>query len=192
LSLIDKLNNYDIELCINNAGFGKCAPFNEIDLDVELQMLAVNVEALHILSKGLINLFIKRNKKSYLLNVASSAGLLPAGPYMATYYASKSYVASLSQALNQEMKELNYPIVVSALCPGPVDTNFNKVADVKFALKGISSAYCVDVALKDLFKEKAIIIPSLKMKTALFFCKLLPRNLMVKICARQQRKKIYD
>ena len=73
-----------------------------------------------------------------VLNVASSAGLLPGGPYMAGYYASKAYVVSLTRGVAEELREQHSPVYVCALCPGPVDTEFNERADVVFALRGIS------------------------------------------------------
>ncbi len=73
-----------------------------------------------------------------ILNVASSAGLLPGGPYMAGYYASKAYVVSLTRGVAEELREQHSPVYVCALCPGPVDTEFNDRADVVFALKGIT------------------------------------------------------
>jgi len=185
--LVETLNQYDVEMFINNAGFGDFGNFNETDLNKELNMIDLNVKAVHILSKGVIKYFIEK-EEGYLLNVASSAGLMPCGPYMATYYASKAYVASLTQAIHEEVKQ--YPnIKVSALCPGPVDTNFNNVANVSFALKGIDSKYCAEVALKDLKKNKAVIVPSLRMKLAIFFSRFLSRKHLREICANQQKKK---
>ena len=95
-------------------------------------MINVNIKAMHILFKKMV---IKMKKQGYgrILNVASSAGLLPAGPYMATYYATKSYVVSITKAVAEELKEQGSNIYVGALCPGPVDTEFNENADVIFA-----------------------------------------------------------
>lgn len=70
-----------------------------------------------------------------VLNVASSAGLLPGGPYMAGYYATKAYVVSLTRGVAEELREQHSPVYVCALCPGPVDTEFNERADVVFALR---------------------------------------------------------
>ncbi len=180
-----------IDVFINNAGFGDCGRFYETDANKDLSMIDVNVTAMHLLMK----MVLQRMKSSkatggYILNVASSAGLFPAGPYMATYYATKAYVTSLTQAVARELKEEGSEIYVGALCPGPVDTEFNDVANVEFALKGISPKYCVDYALKQMFDmRKILIVPTLRMKAAVIGSKLLPREQIVGITAGQQKKK---
>ena len=127
-----------VDVFINNAGFGTCGKFDETDLGKEVSMINVNIKAMHILFKKMV---IKMKKQGYgiILNVASSAGLLPAGPYMATYYATKSYVVSITKAVAEELKEQGSNIYVGALCPGPVDTEFNENADVIFAHTRLTS-----------------------------------------------------
>ena len=121
-----------VDVFINNAGFGTCGKFDETDLGKEVSMINVNIKAMHILFKKMV---IKMKKQGYgrILNVASSAGLLPAGPYMTTYYATKSYVVSITKAVAEELKEQGSNIYVGALCPGPVDTEFNENADMYYA-----------------------------------------------------------
>lgn len=109
---------------------------------------------------------------------------------MATYYASKAYVTSLTRAVAQELKEQKSKVSVSALCPGPVDTEFNQRADVVFALKGISPEKCVADALKGLDKRRVIIVPSLMMKLAMAFQHLVPFNILMMLTGRQQKKKL--
>ena len=108
---------------------------------------------------------------------------------MATYYATKSYVVSLTKAISEELKENGSDVYIGALCPGPVDTEFNDMADVIFALKGISPKYCVREAIMGIKKRKTIIVPSLKMKLAVVGQKAIPENMLLKIVAKQQRKK---
>lgn len=187
--LFDKIKTYPIDLFINNAGFGDCDSFFHSDLDKETQMIHVNITALHILTKLVLNHMQKRNS-GYLLNVASSAGLTPGGPYMATYYATKSYVTSLTRAIAQELKEQHSDIYIGCLCPGPVDTEFNDIAQVEFALKGISASSCVQYCLKKMFQRQIVIIPTLKMKIALTLGKWIPSSLYIKIISHQQKKKI--
>ena len=123
------------------------------------------------------------------MNVASSAGLFPAGPYMATYYATKAYVTSITQAIARELKEEDSEIYVGALCPGPVDTELNDVANVEFALKGISAGYCVSYALKQMFdRRKVLIVPTLRMKLAVLGTRFLSRDQVVALTADQQKK----
>ena len=108
---------------------------------------------------------------------------------MATYYATKAYVTSLTRAVARELEEEQSEIYVGALCPGPVDTEFNDVADVEFALKGISAKKCAIYAVIQMFKRKTIMVPTLRMKMAVFFVRLLPRSVMVSMTGRQQKKK---
>ena len=189
LRFFDLIKEYKIDIFINNAGFGDCNSFLESDLDMELDMVDVNVKAMHILFKKMLQKFQAENR-GYILNVASSAGLLPAGPYMATYYATKAYVSSLTQAVAQELKEMDSRVYVGALCPGPVDTEFYDVANVEFTLKGISAQYCVEYAIKQMIKRQTVIVPTLFMKASTTAGRLAPRNLAIKITSGQQRKKL--
>ena len=187
--LMEETRELDIEVFVNNAGFGDCGRFSKTDIGKELDMIDVNVTAVHLLTKMILHRFKERTSGGYILNVASSAGLFPAGPYMATYYASKAYVTSLTSAIDGELKDENSAIYIGALCPGPVDTHFNDVANVEFSLKGISAKKCAIYAVNQMFKRKTIIVPTLRMKMAVFFVRLLPRSVMVSMTGRQQKKK---
>lgn len=178
-----------IDIFINNAGFGDCNSFLESDLEKELDMIDVNVKAMHTLCKRMLQKMQKENH-GYILNVASSAGLLPAGPYMATYYATKAYVSSLTQAIARELKEMDSKVYVGALCPGPVDTEFYDVANVEFTLKGITPEYCVEYALKQMIKRQTVIVPTMLMKLSTTMGRISPRDLTIKITSGQQRKKL--
>ena len=125
-----------------------------------------------------------------VLNVASSAGLLPGGPYMAGYYASKAYVVSMTRGVAEELREMHSPVYVCALCPGPVDTEFNDRADVVFALKGITPELCVEEAMRGMLRRKIIIVPSTLMRLATTAQKLVPTPLLMPILAHQQKKKL--
>jgi uncharacterized protein len=155
----------------------------------ELSMINVNIKATHILTKYMVKTFKKRNR-GYIMNVASSAGLLPGGPYMSTYYATKSYVTSLTSAINEELREAKSRVHICMLCPGPVNTNFNNVANVTFALPGISATYCASYALRQMFRGKVTIVPTLMMKLGTTVAKCVPRQMVTAITARQQKKKI--
>ena len=109
---------------------------------------------------------------------------------MATYYASKAYVTSLTRAVAVELKERRSKVQVGALCPGPVDTEFNERADVVFALKGISAQKCVSDALRGMDRAKTIIVPSATMKLAMFFMHLVPTPLLLRMTGHQQKKKL--
>ena len=184
------LESKEIAVFINNAGFGDCGPFLESDLDKELQMIHLNVQAMHFFFKRILQKMQKADH-GYLLNVASIAGLMPAGPYMATYYASKAYVASLTRAAAVELRDKKSNVYVGCLCPGPVNTEFNRVANVEFALKGISPAYCSKYALSQMRKRKTVIIPTYQVNFVASFGHLLPTNFLIWMISFQQKKKIY-
>lgn len=188
--LMEKICHYDIEILINNAGFGCCGPFTKTSLKNEMDMIEVNIKAVHFLTKKLLPHMLRKNT-GYILNVASCAGLFPAGPYMAAYYASKSYVVSFTRAVSHEIKEKGKNVYIGCLCPGPVDTEFNAVADVDFALKGISPDYCAHYALKKMFQKKTVIIPTLMIKAATLLSRLIPVKLCIAMTAHQQKSKFF-
>lgn len=109
---------------------------------------------------------------------------------MATYYATKAYVRSISLAVNQELREANSNIYVGCLCPGPVNTEFSQNANVEFTLKGISAEYCVRYALQQMFKRKMIILPSATIKGVYMFNHICPLRLALRLTSRQQKKKL--
>ena len=124
--IYEKFKDKDIDLLINNAGFGLFGEFVATDLNTELKMIDVNIKAYHILTKLFLQDFVKKDK-GYILNVCSSAGFM-AGPRLSTYYATKNYITKLTMAINEELRVKKSKVVISALCPGPVATEFNKVA----------------------------------------------------------------
>ena len=184
--LHEKYQNIDI--LVNNAGFGDCGYFTKTSLDKELKMIDTNIVAYHVLTKLYLQDMTQRNSGK-ILNVASIAGFMT-GPLMATYYSTKSYVVRLSEAIREELRREKSNVQISILCPGPVNTNFNKVADVQFALKGLSSEYVAKYAVDKLFKGKFYIVPGWKIKLARFGAKIAPNNFVAKICYNMQRRKI--
>ena len=178
----------DIDILVNNAGFGDCGYFDKTNLEKELQMINTNIVAYHVLTKLYLK-DMKAKNSGKILNVASIAGFMP-GPLMATYYSTKAYVVRLSEAIREELKKESSKVQISILCPGPVDTNFNKVADVQFALKGLSSEYVAKYTTDKLFKGKFYIVPGWKIKLARFGAKIAPNNFVAKICYNMQRRKI--
>ena len=186
--LSDYLEEKDVEIFINNAGYGDCGLFEETDIAKEMGMIDVNVRAVHFLTKKLLRQ-MRVKDRGFILNVASSAGLIPAGPYMAAYYASKAYVASLSRAVACELRQSHSHVYVGCLCPGPVDTEFNDVANVRFALKGISAEYCANYAIDCMMKKKTVIVPTLRMKLATTCGRFISQPLYIKLVSHQQKKK---
>lgn len=178
----------NVDILINNAGFGTFGKFIETDLEKEINMINTNVTAVHILTKLYLKDMTKENK-GHILNVASIAGFMP-GPLMATYYATKNYVVSLSRAINRELKKEKSNVKISILCPGPVDTNFNNVAGVKFNLRGKSSEYVADYAIKNMLRGKLIILPGITIKLAKAFSEICPDVIKEKIAYHMQKKKM--
>lgn len=176
-----------IDVLINNAGFGDCGYFTETDTSWDSSMVETNVLGMHLLFK----LFLKDMKerdKGYILNVASIAAFMP-GPLMATYYATKAYVLRLTQAIQYELKMQDSNVKVSVLCPGPVDTGFNSVANVKFSMKGDDSKKVAAKAIKGMFAGKEVIFSSFKIKMASIGSKLLSYKIARKICFNVQKRK---
>lgn len=186
LYVITKKENIDI--LINNAGFGDFGYFTETDLNKELEMINTNIKALHILTKFFLRDMEQRNF-GYILNVASSASFQP-GPLMSTYYATKSYVYQLTEAIYYEQKKKKTNVHISVLCPGPVKTNFNNVAGVKFGIKPQSSAFVAKYAIDQMLANKMLIIPGFKMKCAKFFSRFVSDKFLLRITYRIQKKKV--
>lgn len=178
----------NVDILINNAGFGDCGFFSETDLDKELNMIKINIIAYHILTKLYLK-DMKEKNSGKILNVASIAGFMP-GPLMATYYATKNYIVRLSEAIREELKKEKSNIQISILCPGPVSTNFNKVANVKFNLREANSMKVAKYAIKNLEKGKFYIVPGIDVKFAKAGAKIFPSNFIAKITYKAQQRKI--
>ncbi len=185
-----ELDSKEIEVFINNAGFGYCGEILNIETQIELDMIDLNVKAMHLLTKLVLERMVEKDK-GYVLNVASSAGLLSAGPYMSAYYATKAYVTSFTRGVAEELRRMKSRVYIGCLCPGPVDTEFNKVANVEFALRGISAYDCANYGVTQMFRKKVTIVPAVKMKALVVLSRFIPTKLYVRIAAKQQRKKIY-
>ena len=175
------------DILINAAGFGLFGAFAETDLQRELQMISVNIRALHILTKLFYRDFVKRDS-GYILNVASSAAFQP-GPLLSSYYASKAYVLRLTEALAEELRRSGSHVYIGALCPGPVQTEFDSVADVRFSVKGLSSMFVADYALRKMFARKTVIVPGSTMKAARFIERFLPEKAIVRAAYHMQKRK---
>ena len=178
----------NIAIFINNAGFGGCGRFAETNLQSELDMVRVNVSAVHLFAKLALQKMQRKNQ-GYILNVASAAGMVPAGPYMAAYYATKSYVTSLTRGIAHELEDANSNVYIGCLCPGPVSTEFNKIAKVKFTSPQIKADYCVRYALRQMFNRKVVIVPTLLLKLTVLFSRFVPQRLSIAIASKQQSLK---
>lgn len=161
---------------VNNAGYGVYGPFTETDGADERDMIQINVVALTELTKLVLPTLLER-PHGYILNVASTAAFQP-GPLMATYYATKAYVLSFSEALAEETRGSG--VTVTTFCPGPVRTGFQARAKMEksklVAGKEIMGAEeAVRVAYDAMMKGKRVVIPGLKNKVLAGSVRFAPR-----------------
>lgn len=185
--LYDLTKKENIDMLINNAGFGLFGFTDKTDLKREIEMINLNVKALHILTKLFLVDFVKRDS-GYILNVGSSAGFL-AGPKLNTYYSTKNYVVKYSMAIYEELKHENSNVHISVLCPGPVNTEFNKVAGGHFNVESEQAKKVAKLAVDKTLKKKLIIVPGIGVKLALFFNRFLPYKLSMKFVYMVQDRK---
>ena len=169
--------NKDIDLLINDAGFGDYGKFINTDLEKDIKMIETNVIALHTLTK-LYLIDMKKKNKGHILNVASIAGFMP-GPLMTTYYATKNYVVRLSEGIREELRKDKSKVHISILCPGPVSTSFEKTANVKFQFPGVDSYNIAKYAIDHL--DKFYIVPGIGTKISRILMQILPGSLTAKI-----------
>lgn len=187
--LYEEVRDENVDALINNAGVGVYGEFSETSLERELDLIRVNVVAVHILTKLFLRDMLRR-KCGYILNVGSSAGFL-AGPTFSSYYASKNYVVRLTQAIHEELRRKHSPVKISVLCPGPVKTEFNAKSDVKqeIAGGGISAQAAAAAGVDGMLKGKMIIIPGVGMKAVKVFSHFAGEELLTRIQYRIQSKK---
>lgn len=179
-----------VDFLINNAGFGSFGRLKDTDYETEKDLVKLNVLSLLQMNKLFIPPMVERHY-GYVMNVASLAAFMP-GPVMANYYASKAYVLSLSEAMHEELKQDG--IKVSALCPGPVRTNFQERAQLQktdTAKSFIMEAKKVaDVGYLGLWRGKAIVVPGTFEKIVPIITKLLPRSLVRKASLLSQKEQL--
>lgn len=187
----------EVDILINNAGFGVFGAFDTTDLDRELAMIDTNVKAVHILTKLFLPAFKERNS-GYIMNVASLASFFP-GPLFAAYYATKAYVLRLTQSIDEELRRDKSNVRICALCPGPAHTGFAESAKVNFGTGkegGIASMVVLpgrkvsEYAIKKMLKGKKVIVPGIIMKLAVFARHLLPDTLLARAVYTVQSKKM--
>jgi short-subunit dehydrogenase len=188
-SLYEQLQKKGVQVgvLVNNAGFGALGAFNSLNFDLCSEMVQVNCTTLTELCHVYFNHWIGMKKPGYIMNVASVAGFLP-GPQMALYYATKSFVLSLSEALREEGLEHN--IAVSALCPGPTPTEFQTRAKIDFSQFRLMQTPVEKVArdgLTGLFSGDGVVIPGLVNQLAIASLRWMPRSLVPKIVNRIQK-----
>lgn len=172
IELHERVKKHNIDIFINNAGFGVFGEFTETDLLKELELIDLNIRAFHILFKLFVKDFAKRGS-GYILNTGSSAGFFP-GPMFSSYYASKAYVLRMTQAVYEELRCRRSGVHVSVLCPGPVETEFIEKAGVSFAMKPQTSEYVAEYAVREMFGGRLMICPSRTVLAGKTLSRLIP------------------
>lgn len=186
LQVADWVGQYTdkLSILINNAGYGLWGDFGQLDLSAQMNMMALNINAVLGLTHRLLPL-LKQQKQSYILNLSSTAAY-QAVPTLALYAASKSFILSYSRALRYELK--NSGVSVSCLCPGPTDTGFanraglDALADLaeKF---NMSPEIVASAGIKGMFNKKAEIVPGFLNKLSAFGAQHLNKSLIERITA---------
>ena len=168
-----------VDILVNNAGFGVYGGFLSTPLKAEMELVNVNIKAVHILTKLFLRDFVKRDG-GYILNVSSSAAFMP-GPLFSSYYASKNYVQRLSEAIYEELRRVGSKVYIGTLCPGPVDTRFNKTAGISGfnGIRSMSSRQVADIAVREMFNRRFLIVPSLSMRLLIPLSRLAPLRLLL-------------
>jgi short-subunit dehydrogenase len=174
----------EAEYVVNNAGFGLVGAAVERDRDELLAMIDLNMRALTDLSLAFVDSLVRR--RGGILNVASVAGFLP-GPGSAVYYASKTYVISLSESLHRELRPKG--VRVSALCPGPVLTEFQARAGVgsRTSILHVPAARVAEAGYRGLMRGKRLVIPGFGNKVMAFLPRIMPRELLLSLAGKRQR-----
>lgn len=178
----------DVDVLINNAGFGSMGDFAKLDIGRELQMVRLNIGAL----VGLTHRYLepmRRRKKGTIINISSTAGFQPI-PFMATYAATKAFVTSFSEALAEENRALGIEVI--AVCPGSTETPFFEVGNVgrEFNAKGMETPeQVVETALSAIGTGKAKVISGWKNKVVAGAATLAPNALITRVIANKLRKK---
>ncbi len=189
-SLSEELKEKQIEIhyLVNNAGYGLFGNFTETDMEVELSMIDLNIKSLTLLTKLLVKDMVKKGKGG-ILNVASTASFQP-GPLMAVYYATKAYVLSFTEALENELQGTG--VTVTALCPGPTETGFGDRANLSssklFKGKLMNVTEVAEAAYAGLTTGKSLIIPGFQNRMLTVLVRLLPRKTITAIVRNVKEK----
>lgn len=185
--LLKESESIDFDLFINNAGYGDIGRITKTSLEKEVNMVKLNDIATLILVKSFLVRFIQKGK-GRVLTVASAAAFGVA-PYMNVYYATKAFVYSLAHGYYRELKDMKSAVSLSVLCPGPVKTRFEEVANAKFTIGSITPEQCAKTAIQGLLKGKFEIVPSFKIKLGHVFAHLLPKKWISRILRKQSEMK---
>ena len=185
--LIEIIDNDNFDIFIDNAGFGYFGSFLTTDDEKEIKMIDLNCKAMQILLKAMLRKMYEKNSGKIL--VTSSIAAYASAPYMSTYYATKAYEYRLVRGYQQELKLMKSKVSISLLCPGPVATSFEKTANCDFSMKPQSPKYIAAIAVKNLLKNKKVILPSVKIKMLAFLSKIAPENIVLITTTKSAKKR---
>jgi uncharacterized protein len=185
-----KKRELEIEMLINNAGFGSMGDFAKLDLKQELDMIQLNVTALVELTYRFL-IPMRERKRGTIINVASTAGF-QAVPYMATYAATKAFVLSFSEALAEENKQ--HGIHVMALCPGVTETNFFQASGIdRPPMRTVQTPEeVVETALRALAREKTTVISGWTNWFTVAAERFVPRSMVTKVAGKALRSRFEE
>jgi uncharacterized protein len=174
-----------VDVLVNNAAFGAWGRFADLPLQRQIEMLQVNITALIHLTGLFLPDMLKR-RRGGILNVASVAGFVP-GPGMAIYYATKACILSFTEALAEELAGTN--LIVTALCPGPTTTNFDKAAHIakeerKLRMARMSAEAVARYGLRAFRKKKVVAVPGLQNRLITLLSRCIPRSIVRKLAGK--------
>lgn len=176
-----KHDGIQIDALVNNAGFAHYGNFNQLSIKDSLSEIDVNVRALTEMTKLFLPQMIE-NRSGKILNVASTAAFSP-GPMMSVYFATKAYVLSFTQGLDEELRKTG--VTASVLCPGPTDTGFAKFANIQKSHLYTNNPMLADlvarIGFEGLMKNKKVIIPGLYNNLFVNLLRIVPRSLAPKV-----------
>ena len=181
----------DIDLLINNAGFGSMGDFAKLDVERELEMIRLNIGTL----VGLTHRYLgpmRERRRGTIINISSGAGFQPI-PFMATYAATKTFVTAFSEAIAAENRPFGVEVI--AVCPGSTDTPFFETGKVgrEFASKGLETPeQVVETALRAIGGGRAKVISGWKNRLVARVVSIVPNSLIVRVIAKQLSKKYQD
>lgn len=189
-TFLEKNKDLSIDLVINGAGIGEIDYFENIPYSSLKKMIDINIIALTKFSKFYYDTMVKKNK-GVIVNISSTAGFQQGGPLMSVYYATKSFVNSLTLSLYEEGKERG--IKVFLLAPGPTKTNFKGMDRELSFFEKLYVTTPKEVAtelMEGIEKDKFVIIPGKINKILSFFDKLIPLSIKLKSIKKIQEKKL--
>ena len=183
----------EVEILVNNAGFATGGPFVDSDPGRELEQVQVLVEAVVALTSTFLPQMVDRGRGA-VLNVASTAGMQPL-PYGAGYSAAKAYVLTFSEAIHQEVAGRG--VTVTALCPGPVETEFWDVADWQAGGRSFEKAFPAKVSAPDVARAgvdgldagRRVVVPGLPMRAAMLASRYVPHAVKLPVVERVMRRR---